>query len=81
MGTTEGNTSVKSGDGTIVSTGGLVTGVTEGLAIRVVVRVGLTETVVVTAAGDTVGGTAGDIPRVGVVVVAAMIEVKSGSTE
>ena len=81
MGTTEGNTSVKSGDGTTVSTGGLVTGVTEGLAIRVVVGVGLTETVVVTAAGDTVGGTDGDIPRVGVVVVAAMIEVKSGSTE
>lgn len=81
MGTTEGNTSVKSGDGTIVSTGGPVTGATEGLAIRVVVGVGLTGTVVVTAAGDTVGGTAGDIPRVGVVVVAAMIEVKSGSTE
>ena len=69
MGITEGSTSVKSGDGTIVSTGGLITGVTQGLAIRVAVEVGLTGTV------------AGDTPRVVVVVVATMVGVKSGSTE
>ena len=77
MGTTEGRTSVKSEDATIVSTGGLITGVTEGLitgetgglAIRVAVGVGLTGTV------------AGDTPRVVVVVVATMVGVKSGSTE
>lgn len=77
MGTTEGRTSVKSGDGTIVSTGGLITGVTVGLitgvtgglAIRVAVGVGRTGTV------------AGDTPRVVVVVVATMVGVKSGSTE
>ena len=69
MGITEGSTSVKSGDGTIVSTGGLITGVTGGLANRVAVGVGLTGTV----AGDTL--------RVVVVVVATMVGVKSGSTE
>ena len=66
MGSTEGSTSVKSGDGTIVSIGGLITGVTEGLAIRVAVGVGLTGTV------------AGDTPRV---VVATTVGVTSGSTE
>ena len=69
MGITEGSTSVKSGDGTIVSTGELITGVTGGLANRVAVGVGLTGTV------------AGDTPRVVVVVVATMVGVKSGSTE
>ena len=93
MGTTEGRTSVKSRDGTIVSTGGLITGVTVGLITGVTVGLitGVTEGLITGVTGGLAirvavgvgltGTVAGDTPRVVVVVVATMVGVKSGSTE